>query len=84
MSVICPKCGGKKTKVYWEQVVFCEDCKFSSIKGENRYTLVCPKDGTRLVPRAKYSKPTMVCLKCETEYDPPGESEPEVVEEPLD
>ena len=82
--VICPKCKGKKTKLYWEQVVFCTKCFTTSIKGEKRYVLVCPKDGHRLAPRVNYQEPTVVCVECLTEYEVPGESSPELIEEVLD
>jgi len=79
----CPRCKSNRTRILWDKVVFCNACKHSSLVGEKRYTLSCTEDWEKLVPRANYSKPTLVCLKCGKEYRLPGESTPEVIEEAL-
>ena len=80
----CPKCRSKKTETYWDKVVLCKKCSFSSIQGEKRYVLVCPSDGGPLFPRVTYSVPTMVCLQCGVEYVLPSESTPHLVDEVLE
>jgi len=80
----CPKCKSSKTEIYWGVLVYCKACNCSSIKGEDRYILVCPKDGSVVFPRVNYEIPTMVCIQCGEEYSVPGESKPEIFEKVLE
>lgn len=79
--IACPACKGIETDLLWDRVIWCRTCHKASLLRDQRYTLVCKREGSNLIPIG--AEGYLKCPSCKKLYTVPVQSNKLVVEEEL-